>query len=720
MVTGSDLAFNRAFRIRAASLFRMLVNRRQKMKSMLRSLLLISVLISCLAFRPGLADSTAVDDPPPPSQPSIQTTQAAANNFQVFLPLLLRSAQTYTVSGQVVDEMANPVAGALITGGNGQSAFSTNDGAYHLQLPEGETALSPSKNGYVFSPAMVDVEVSGNLSGQNFTALTACANVVSNTGFENDAWWGFPASDWPASYSISLAHSGARSARTGIQNPADNRYSYSSVRSPLISIPSSSSSATLRLWVFPLSGEPSSAPLPEQPQGSDLAKSPSAYDAQYVMVLDSTNQILEILLWNRSNSQLWTFLEFNLTKWAGQNIKIQVGVYNDGTDGATAMFVDDVSVEICPGAPPPPPGSCINQIANSGFESYSAWDIPYTNYPAAYSSDYAYSGARSMRTGIPLWSASNVYSYSDAWQTVYIPANATSVWLSLRLFPRSEEAPPLAPEAAPAVGTTWGESPLANDAQYLLILDPWSGSILETLIWWQPKNATNWVYREFDMLKYKGQSIRIQFGTYNNGYSGRSVMYVDELVLQTCVSVTPPPPPPPVCSERIANGGFESNSAWTIPLTEFSAGYSTWLAHGGARSMRSGIVYQAHNRYSYSDFRQTISIPSGVSSAVLGFWAYPISGEAYNLPLPERPTSLEFGQSAMSGDVQYLLVLDYYGNWIDTLLWQRSNEQYWHFMQFNLKPYAGRTIQLQWGSYNNGWDGVTAMYVDDVSLVACP
>ena len=67
-----------------------------------------------------------------------------------------------------------------------------------------------------------------------------------------------------------------------------------------------------------------------------------------------------------------------------------------------------------------------------------------------------------------------------------------------------------------------------------------------------------------------------------------------------------------------------------------------------------------------------------------------------------------------------LLILDYYGNWLDTLVWQRSNEQYWRFMQFNLKPYAGLTIQLQWGSYNNGWDGVTAMYVDDVSLLACP
>jgi hypothetical protein len=256
----------------------------------------------------------------------------------------------------------------------------------------------------------------------------------------------------------------------------------------------------------------------------------------------------------------------------------------------------------------------------------------------------------------------------------------------------------------------------------VLILDPYTGYILETLLWWQPKSSTAWLYREFDLLKYRGQSVRIQFGTYNNGYGGRSVMYADNAILETCVSTTPPPPPPPppTCSERVANGGFEANSSWYIPLTNFSAGYSTWLAHYGARSMRTGIVYPSHNRYSYSDFRQTVSVPSGVSSALLSFWAYSISGEAYNLPEPERPTALEFGQSAMAGDVQYLLVLDYYGNWLDTLLWRRSDERYWRYFEYDLKPYAGRTILLQWGTYNNGWDGVTAMYVDDVSLKACP
>jgi hypothetical protein len=74
----------------------------------------------------------------------------------------------------------------------------------------------------------------------------------------------------------------------------------------------------------------------------------------------------------------------------------------------------------------------------------------------------------------------------------------------------------------------------------------------------------------------------------------------------------------------------------------------------------------------------------------------------------------------MSGDVQYLLILNSWQYWIDTLLWQRSNAQTWIYVEQNLLAYRGQTINLQFGTYNNGYDGVTAMWVDDVSLVTCP
>jgi hypothetical protein len=104
----------------------------------------------------------------------------------------------------------------------------------------------------------------------------------------------------------------------------------------------------------------------------------------------------------------------------------------------------------------------------------------------------------------------------------------------------------------------------------------------------------------------------------------------------------------------------------------------------------------------------------GINVALIGYTLAP------DAPLAERPTSGDLTMEAAAGDVQYLLVLDRWGNWIDTLLWRRSNEQYWRNFVFNLNRYIGSTIMLQWGTYNNGWDGVTAMYVDDVSLRACP
>ena len=70
-------------------------------------------------------------------------------------------------------------------------------------------------------------------------------------------------------------------------------------------------------------------------------------DAQYVQVLDTNNELLETLLWTRSNEQTWGLYQFNLSKYAGQTVRVQAGVYNDGLGGVTALYIDDVSLELC-------------------------------------------------------------------------------------------------------------------------------------------------------------------------------------------------------------------------------------------------------------------------------------------------------------------------------------------------------------------------------------
>ncbi len=694
------------------------------MKKFFQILLILSLLLIGVFASPQSAKGSLPNGDAEPTVPLDLPNK-------VFLPAVLGPQSTYLVSGQVTGPDDVPLAGATIYDGTGMIAVTDQNGLYQIALPEGPNALAPEKDGYIFTPSMVDINVSSNLIGQDFSASAVCAQGIVNGDFEASEWWTSPSSPVPAVYATDKFHSPIRSARTGILSSMANVYSYSSIRTQSISVPATATSVTLRMWLYPISGESTSSPVPTAPSLGEFGDTTTAYDAQYVLVLDEAGNLLETLLWIRSNSQMWTYHEFNLNKWAGHVVKLQIGTYNDGSEGATALYIDDVSLEMCSGIlppPPPPPDTCTNQFSNSGFEYSASWGIPVTSYPAGYSYDYAYAGLRSMRTGIPVYAPINKYSYSDAYQTVTIPSDATSAVLRMKILPRSQELPlSTDPEVAdqealmPPAGTVWGDAVLAYDTVYILVLNPYTEAIIETLWSRTNLNSAEWKSKEFDLLKYRGKSIRIQFGTYNDGLNGKTSMYVDEAYVDTCTGVLPPPPPPPpVCSERVSNNSFETNLSWYIPATAFSAGYSTALAHSGLRSMRTGIVNYYHNRYSYSDFGQVVSIPVGSTYANLAMWLYNSSSEPYSVLLAERPTAEEFGEEAMAGDVQYLLILDYWGNWIDTLLWQRVNEGYWKYVSFDLKKYAGSTIKLQWGTYNDGWGGVTSMFVDDVSLVACP
>ncbi len=137
--------------------------------------------------------------------------------------------------------------------------------------------------------------------------------------------------------------------------------------------------------------------------------------------------------------------------------------------------------------------------------------------------------------------------------------------------------------------------------------------------------------------------------------------------------------------------------------------------------MRTGIVVPADNTYSYSDFRQTVYIPWNANHVTLGMWFYALSGEVLGQSLPPKPAiGSAFSEAQLSGDVQYLLVMDVNYNILDVLIWQLSDGQVWDNEQFNLSNYRGWTIILQWGTYNDGGGGISAMYVDDVTLQNCP
>jgi hypothetical protein len=49
----------------------------------------------------------------------------------------------------------------------------------------------------------------------------------------------------------------------------------------------------------------------------------------------------------------------------------------------------------------------------------------------------------------------------------------------------------------------------------------------------------------------------------------------------------------------------------------------------------------------------------------------------------------------------------------------RSNERIWKSYQFDMRKYAGQTVWVYFGTYNNGLNSTMGMYVDDVSLRIC-
>jgi hypothetical protein len=140
--------------------------------------------------------------------------------------------------------------------------------------------------------------------------------------------------------------------------------------------------------------------------------------------------------------------------------------------------------------------------------------------------------------------------------------------------------------------------------------------------------------------------------------------------------------------------------------------------------MRVGIVDPADDRYSYSSARQAVTIPAEATSATLRFYLFPFSGETMAAgALASGPRDLTVrGAGGFFGDKQYVYVLDESDQQIgDALVLERSDSREWTAYEFDLgqAPYPGRTVKLAFGAYNDGFWGVTGMYVDDVSLEIC-
>jgi hypothetical protein len=312
-----------------------------------------SVLISSPTYTPT---------PPPPTIVSIINLPIVMNNYP----------PTYSISGRVINSNEVGIGNVVISTNLGQTAVTNNDGYYlFTNLLGGIYSLSPSKTGYTFSPISRPVSLPPDAVEQNFLATAptstptpprisspppgptntppppSCTNHIVNSSFEDFSGWIIGQNEYPASYTTVAAHSGSRSMRIGILNPADNVYSYSSTWQ-WVTIPADAASATLKFWLYTASSATTSgAALKPEIVPINSEDGTLSGDAQFVLVFDQYGQ-QNTLLFQTRNNQAWTYHGFNLGAYKGQTVKLYFGVYNDGWDGITGMYVDDVFVESCP------------------------------------------------------------------------------------------------------------------------------------------------------------------------------------------------------------------------------------------------------------------------------------------------------------------------------------------------------------------------------------
>jgi hypothetical protein len=152
------------------------------------------------------------------------------------------------------------------------------------------------------------------------------------------------------------------------------------------------------------------------------------------------------------------------------------------------------------------------------------------------------------------------------------------------------------------------------------------------------------------------------------------------------------------CTELIVNGNMETGAGWHFPVTAVQGGYSADQFFSPARSARLGIV-SGENKYAYSSMNQGVTIPAG-AHLVLSWHAYPLS------------------QPLDANDLQYVQVRDKNGR-LHTIWSGKRNDAAWLTCSYDTSEYLDQAITLYFGVKNDGANGISAMYVDDVSLQVC-
>lgn len=166
--------------------------------------------------------------------------------------------------------------------------------------------------------------------GANIPAARAqgvCVQLIQNGGFESDGAWLLGTAPQIPEYVTYAKHGGNRSLAMGIFRGL-SQLSYSSARQT-VTIPATANTVTLSFWFNAWMTDP------VRNQHVEL------------VLLAPDNATLDIPWRSQTDTRVWNYLSFDVSRWRGRTLQVYFNVYNDGQGGTAGMFLDDVSLIAC-------------------------------------------------------------------------------------------------------------------------------------------------------------------------------------------------------------------------------------------------------------------------------------------------------------------------------------------------------------------------------------
>jgi hypothetical protein len=215
---------------------------------------------------------------------------------------------------------------------------------------------------------------------------------------------------------------------------------------------------------------------------------------------------------------------------------------------------------------------CLELVINGDFEKRGiGWTIPSGTQESGYTSEITYDSSRqAMRVGS--LTGANIPSISSVVQLVDLPPSFDSYELTFQYYPVTD------PDPGP------------GDLQYVDVYNQFTGQF-EMRVLSVQENDRTWKPIAADLAYLAGEEIRLAFSVDNDGVSGRSTMYIDNVSLKACgppeggftAPVTSPPSGGPSISATAAplfrpdGETADANSSIGLVSLAWLGPLATWL-----------------------------------------------------------------------------------------------------------------------------------------------